>query len=312
MLVFAAKRIFFAFPILLGVSLLVFGLVNLAPGDAADMFIPPDVSKDVADAFRRRFGLDQPLYMQYALWLSRIVVGDFGISIFNSRPVLPDVLEALSNTLQIALPAAALAFVLGSICGGIAGFHQNTWTDRVLSGLSISAVSIPNFWLAIALVAIFSVKLDLLPAVGMGDQDIGIAQKIRFMVLPIVALTMIPFGIISRFVRAMVLEILEREFVDALHAKGMLSARIVWHVAKNAAPPTLALMGLQFGYLLGGSILVEAVFNWPGVGGLLNLSIFRRDIPSLSAIILVLATIFVVINIGVDLVQALIDPRIRR
>jgi peptide/nickel transport system permease protein len=312
MLTFTFKRALFAIPTLLGVSVLVFLLVHLAPGDAADMFIPPDVSQEVADSLRRRFGLDQPIYIQYVLWLGRIVVGDFGISIFNNRPVLPDVVEALGNTLIIALPAALVGFTLGIVSGLAAAWNCDRWPDRVLSFLMIAAVSIPNFWLSIALVVVFSVNLNWLPAIGMGDSAMPILERMRFMILPTVALSLIPFGIVARFVRATVLEVLDLEFVGALQARGILVPRRVVHIAANVAPSTLALMGLQFGYLLAGSILVEAVFNWPGIGGLLNLSIFRRDIPTVSAIVLTLATIFVTLNILVDLVQAWIDPRIRR
>lgn len=312
MLSFTIKRLFFAIPTLLGVSVLVFILVHLAPGDAADMFIPPDVSQEVADSLRRRFGLDQPIYIQYFLWLGRILVGDFGISIFNNRPVLPDVLGALTNTLIIALPAAIIAFLCGTVSGLAAAWNRGQWPDRVLSFLMIAAVSIPNFWLSIALVVVFSVKLNLLPAVGMGDPAMPMVANLQFMVLPILALTLIPFGIVARFVRAIVLEVVDLEFVSALQARGILTQQRIAHIAMNVAPSTLAVMGLQLGYLLGGSILVEAVFNWPGIGGLLNLSIFRRDIPSVSAIVLTLATIFVILNIVVDLLQAWIDPRIRR
>ena len=295
MLSFGIKRVLFAIPTLLGVSVLVFILVHLAPGDAADMFIPPDVSQEVADSLRRRFGLDQPIYIQYFFWLGRIVIGDFGISIFNNRPVLPDVLEGLVNTLTIALPAALIGFSLGIASGLAAAWNRGRWLDGLL-----------------ALVAVFSVKLNLLPAIGMGDPSLPFLANVQFMVLPTVALAFIPFGIVARFVRATVLEVLELEFVSALQARGIRTNKRVVHIAANVAPSTLALMGLQLGYLLAGSILVEAVFNWPGIGGLLNLSIFRRDIPSVSAIVLVLAAIFVALNIIVDLLQAWIDPRIRR
>jgi peptide/nickel transport system permease protein len=162
-------------------------------------------------------------------------------------------------------------------------------------------------------VAIFSVVLNMLPAQGMGFEGVPRTwENVTHLILPVVTLSLIPMGVISRLVRANVLEILSQEFVGALHAKGLLSQRVLYHTLKNAAPTALALMGLQFGYLLGGSILVETVFNWPGSGGLMNLAIFRRDIPVLSGTILVLAAIFVVINILVDVLQALIDPRIRR
>jgi peptide/nickel transport system permease protein len=220
---------------------------------------------------------------------------------------------ALANTLMLALPAAVLGFLLGVTLGALAAFHRGTALDRLFSATAITGVSLPHYWVGIVLVAIFSVILNALPAQGMGAAGIPTSwEQIRHLILPVITLSLIPMGVISRLVRANVLEILSHEFVDALDAKGLLSRRVLYHVMKNAAPSALALMGLQFGYLLAGSILVETVFNWPGSGGLMNLAIFRRDIPVLSATILVLATIFVVLNILVDVLQALIDPRLRR
>ena len=245
---YIARRLLYAVPILLGVSMLVFALIHLAPGDVVDLLVPPEVPRDVADALRRRFALDQPIYVQYFAWLGRLLVGDLGISFFNNRPVAEELFSALGNTLMLALPATVLGFGLGVLLGALAAFNRGTWLDKAGT---------------------------LGPALH-------------------------------------TLEILSHEFVSTLHAKGLMSRRVLYHVMKNAAPSALALMGLQFGYLLGGSILVETVFNWPGSGGLMNLAIFRRDIPVLSATILVLAAIFVVINILVDVLQALIDPRMRR
>ena len=310
---FVARRLLYAVPILLGVSMLVFALIHLAPGDVVDMLIPPEVSKEVADEMRARYGLDKPIYIQYFAWLGRMLVGDFGTSIFNERPVGPELFEALLNTLLIALPAAFIGFSMGVLLGSLAAFYRGRWLDKLFSAIAIVGVSVPHYWLAIVLVAIFAVILDVLPAIGMGPGGFPTSwEQFRHMVLPVVTLSLIPMGVISRLVRAAVLEILSNEFVNALHAKGLMNRRILFHVMKNAAPPALALMGLQFGYLLGGSILVETVFNWPGSGGLMNLAIFRRDIPVLSATIISLATIFVLINILVDLAQALIDPRMRR
>jgi peptide/nickel transport system permease protein len=310
---YTLRRLLYAVPILLGVSMLVFALIHLAPGDVIDLLVPPEVPKEVADSLRARFALDQPLYIQYLAWLGRLLVGDLGISFFTNRPVSDELFGALANTLMLALPAAVLGFLLGVTLGALAAFHRGTALDRLFSATAITGVSLPHYWVGIVLVAIFAVILNALPAQGMGASGIPTSwEQIQHLILPVVTLSLIPMGVISRLVRANVLEILSHEFVDALHAKGLLSRRVLYHVMKNAAPSALALMGLQFGYLLAGSILVETVFNWPGSGGLMNLAIFRRDIPVLSATILVLATIFVVLNILVDVLQALIDPRLRR
>ena len=313
MWVFIVRRLLYAVPILLGVSVLVFALIHLAPGDVVDMLVPPEVPREVADLLRRRFALDQPLHIQYLAWLGRLLVGDLGISFFTNRPVADELFGALQNTLMLALPAALLGFTLGVALGALAAFNRGTWLDKLFASTAITGVSLPHYWVGIVLVSLFAVIFDALPAQGMGPPGVPLsAEQIKPLILPVVTLSLIPMGVISRLVRANVLEILSHEFVGTLHAKGLLSRRVLYHVMKNAAPSALALMGLQFGYLLAGSILVETVFNWPGSGGLMNLAIFRRDIPVLSATILVLATIFVVINILVDVLQALIDPRMRR
>jgi peptide/nickel transport system permease protein len=310
---FAIRRILYAIPILIGVSIVVFGLVQLTPGDVTDILIPPEAPREVADSLRRSFGLDQPVYIQYLLWVGNIVQGDLGISVFNNVPVGDQLGEALLNTLKLAIPAAILGFALGITLGSLAAFMHGTWLDKLFSGIAITGVSLPHYWVGIVLVAIFAVTLNALPAQGMGPGGFPSAwDQIKFLVLPVVTLSLIPMGVVSRLVRASVLEIINQEFVGTLHAKGLLDRRILLHIMKNAAPAALALMGLQFGYLLGGSILVETVFNWPGSGGLMNLAIFRRDVPVLSGTILVLAAIFVFINILVDILQAVIDPRMRR
>jgi peptide/nickel transport system permease protein len=310
---FTLRRQIYAVPVLLGVSMLVFLLIHLAPGDVVDILVPPEVPKEIADSLRRRFRLDEPIYLQYLAWLGRLMVGDFGISFFTGRPVAEELFGALGNTLVIALPAALLGFSLGVVLGALAAYNRDTWLDKVFSAMAIIGVSLPHYWVGIVLVAVFSVVLNLLPAQGMGFETVPSSwDQIKHLILPVVTLSLIPMGVTSRLVRANVLEILSQEFVGTLHAKGLSNRRVLYHTLKNAAPSALALMGLQFGYLLGGSILVETVFNWPGSGGLMNLAIFRRDVPVLSATILVLAAIFVVINILVDVLQALIDPRMRR
>lgn len=313
MLVYAIKRIAYAVPILFGVSVIVFALVQLAPGDVTDILIPPEAPQEVADRLRASYGLDQPVVVQYVLWLTNLLRGDLGVSIFTNRPVAAELFDALGNTLMLAIPATFLGFGLGITLGSLAAFNRGSWLDKVFSATAITGVSLPHYWVGIVLVALFSVIYPVLPAQGMGPSGLPLTwDQWRHLILPVVTLSLIPMGVVSRLARAAVLEILDQEFVAALSAKGLLRPRILMHIMKNAAPPILALMGLQFGYLLGGSILVETVFNWPGSGNLMNLAIFRRDIPVLTATILVLAAIFVFINIFVDLLQALIDPRIRR
>ena len=310
---YALRRLGYAVPILIGVSIVVFALIKMAPGDAADLLIPPETPKEVAAQIRAKLGLDKPMYVQYAVWLGRMVRGDLGISIVTNEPVAASLLNALGNTLMLAVPAAVLGFALGTILGALAAFNHGTVLDRVFSATAITGVSLPHYWVGIVLVAIFAVTLNALPAQGMGPGGIPHTwEQVRHLILPVFTLSLIPMGVVSRLVRANVLEIIGQEFVGALRAKGLLDRRVLVHVMKNAAPSVMALMGLQLGYLLGGSILVETVFNWPGSGGLMNLAIFRRDVPVLSATILTIAALFVLINIAVDVLQAAVDPRIRR
>jgi peptide/nickel transport system permease protein len=310
---YALRRLGYAVPILIGVSIVVFALIKMAPGDAADLLIPPETPKEVAAQIRAKLGLDKPMYVQYAVWLGRMVRGDLGISIVTNEPVAASLLNALGNTLMLAVPAAVLGFALGTILGALAAFNHGTILDRVFSAAAITGVSLPHYWVGIVLVAIFAVTLNALPAQGMGPGGFPRTwEQVRHLILPVFTLSLIPMGVVSRLVRANVLEIIGQEFVGALRAKGLLDRRVLVHVMKNAAPSVMALMGLQLGYLLGGSILVETVFNWPGSGGLMNLAIFRRDVPVLSATILTIAALFVLINIAVDVLQAAVDPRIRR
>jgi peptide/nickel transport system permease protein len=313
MLAYTLRRLLYGVPILLGVSVIVFALIQLAPGDAASLLIPPEAPKEVVDQIRAKLGLDQPVYVQYLLWLGRLVRGDLGSSMVTNMPVASELFNALGNTMMLAIPAAILGFTLGIVLGALAAFNRGTILDRFFSATAITGVSLPHYWVGIVLVAVFAVVLNSLPAQGMGPPGFPRTwDQCKHLILPVVTLSLIPMGVVSRLVRANVLEILSHEFVGSLRAKGLFRRRVLVHVMKNAAPSALALMGLQFGYLLGGSILVETVFNWPGSGGLLNLAIFRRDIPVLSGTIVTIAAIFVVINIAVDVLQAFIDPRIRR
>jgi peptide/nickel transport system permease protein len=199
------------------------------------------------------------------------------------------------------------------LLGVLAASYSGTWLDKLFSVVAITGVSLPHYWVGMVLVATFAVVLNVLPGQGMGPEGFPWTwEHAKHLILPVITLSLIPMGVVSRLVRANVLEIRSMEFVSALAAKGLMGRRVLFHIMKNAAPSALALMGLQLGYLLAGSILVETVFNWPGSGSLMNLAISRRDIPVLSATILVLATIFVAINILVDVLQALIDPRMRR
>ena len=305
MLEFIARRSLQAIPVLFGVSVAVFLLVNMMPGSAIDVLLPPEATQELVDQVKRIYGLDRPIWQRYFSWLLLLLSGDLGTSVFSAKAIGPDLFDALKNTLQLAVLSAAVGFSSGTLLGFFAATSSSRAVDKVLS--------IPHYWLGIVLVVVFSVLLNWLPAQGMGEPGLPLSwEQIQHLILPVMTLSLIPMGIIARLVRATVLEVLSRDLVPSLDARGLHRPTVLRHVAKNAAPAILALMGLQFGYLLGGSILIETVFNWPGVGNLLNLAIFRRDIPVIQATILTLALFFVLINLAVDILQAVIDARMRR
>jgi peptide/nickel transport system permease protein len=313
---YVARRTVYAIPIILGVALVCFMLVHITPGDPLVAVLPADASQELANQLRAAYGFDRPLPVQFGLWLWRALNGDLGHSIATGRPVLAEVLRAVSNTVMLAIAAAIISFSLGLFFGLIAGYFRDTWIDKVATSIAIAGVSLPHYWLGMVLVIIFSVELNWLPAVGAGPSGSGAWEwdwaHLRFLVLPAITTSVIPMGIITRTVRALTGDILSQDFVEALRAKGLRETRVFLPVLKNAAPTALAVMGLQLGYMLGGSILIETVFSWPGSGLLLNSAIFQRDLPLLQGTILVLAMFFVVLNLLVDIAQAAIDPRIKR
>jgi len=307
MLRYVLRRLLYALPIAFGVSLVCFTLVHLAPGDPIDSIIPEGASEEAIAQIKADYGADQPLPMQYLKWLGRVVTGDLGQSIKSGRPVTQEIAPAIVNSVILASAGIALALIAGCGLGTIAGYARRRAVDSVITGIAITGISIPHYWLGMVLVVVFSVGLNWLPASGMGSP-----ADLSHLILPAIALSAIPTGIIARSVRAAVIEVRKQEFVQTLYAKGLSDVAVFRHVARNVAPTVLAVMGLQFAQMLGGSILVETVFSWPGTGFLMNAAIFSRDLPVLQGTILMLAMLFVVMNLMVDILQMLFDPRVKR
>ena len=310
------RRLIYTLPIMLGVALVCFALVHLAPGDPLVSILPPDASGEMQEQLRKLYGFDRSYPEQFASWVWRAVQGDLGTSIASGRSVTDEVLKAVGNTLRLAVFATLIGFAFGALFGFVAGYFQNSWVDRLASMLAVLGVSVPHYWLGMVMVIVFAVLLPWLPPSGAGPG--GSAdwlwnwEHMQHLVLPAITMSVIPMGIVARTVRALVADILAQEFIVGLRAKGLTDLGIFLHVVKNAAPTALAVMGLQLGYLLGGSILIETVFSWPDAGFLLNSAIFQRDLPLLQGTILVLAMFFVLLNLIVDVVQSLLDPRIAR
>lgn len=316
MLIYAIKRLIYVLPVAFGVSLVCFMLVHITPGDPLTAVLPVDATAELQAEMRVIYGFDKPLPVQYFIWLGKVLIGDLGTSIATGRAVLTEVTRAVGNTLMLAAVATMIGFFFGGLFGFVAGYFRDSIIDRIASFLSVLGVSVPHYWLGMVLVIFFSVQLNWLPATGAGPG--GSADwswdwaHMRHLILPAVTMSVIPMGVIARTIRALVAEILSQDFVQALAAKGLMDRGIFRHVVKNTAPTALAVMGLQLGYLLGGSILIETVFSWPGTGFLLNAAIFQRDLPLLQGTILVLAMFFVLLNLMVDVLQTALDPRIQR
>jgi peptide/nickel transport system permease protein len=312
MLAYLIRRVVYTIPILFGVALVCFALVHIAPGDPLVSVLPPDASADLQAMLRTLYGFDRSYAEQFARWLWRAAHGDLGTSIATGRPVVDEVFKAVGYTLRLSVLATLIGFFFGCLFGFVAGYYRDSFVDKAASALSVLGVSVPHYWLGMVLVIVFAAILGWLPPTGAGSGNEDFWGALRYMILPAITMSVIPMGIVARTVRALVADILAQEFVVGLRAKGLTDRGVFNHVVKNAAPTALAVMGLQLGYLLGGSILIETVFAWPGTGFLLNAAIFQRDLPLLQGTILVLALFFVILNLLVDVVQTTLDPRIQR
>jgi len=311
---FLIRRLAALVPVLVGVSIVIFLLMHLAPGDVTTVLLGPQATEADRVALRRTLGLDRPVPVQYARWVARVAEGDLGTSIATSRPVAALILPRFLNTVLLTATSLALAVMIGYGAGLLAALRPRSVLDRVLTGLTLLLGSTPPFWLGLVLVLFFALRLHWLPVSGMTDMagDGGVLDIARHLVLPTVTTALGPAAIITRLVRSSVLEAMGRPHVRVARAKGLGRGALLWrHVILNALPPIMTITGLQLGYLLGGALFSEVVFAWPGLGSLLYDSITARDTPVVQAATLLIALLFVMVNILVDLVNAALDPRMK-
>ena len=311
---FIIRRIIGIFPVICGVSIVIFLLVHLAPGDAATALLGPQASEAAKQELRHTLGLDQSLPVQYLAWLARTLSGDFGVSIATHRPVSTLVLPRFENTLILTFGSLLIAVVFGYVIGLLSALRANSLFDRLIMSVTLLAGSAPPFWLGLILVLLFAIQLRWLPVSGMEDVtgNGGIVDVLRHLALPAVTTAMGPAAVITRIVRTSLIDALGRPHVRVARAKGLKRSELLRrHVILNAMPPVITITGLQLGYLLGGALLTEVVFAWPGLGSLLYDSITARDLPVIQATTLAIALAFVLANIVVDLINAKLDPRLR-
>jgi peptide/nickel transport system permease protein len=311
---FVVRRLAASIVVLFGVSLVVFLTLKMIPGDAAYVLAGPNASAQEIEAVRESLGLNQPVPVQYATWLTRALHGDLGRSLELHEPVLELVLSRYANTLILAVTAMLIAGLTGILAGTFAALHPHTFVDRALMVITLTANSTPSFWLGLVLILVFSLGLKLLPSSGMVSArgDGGVVDVLQHLVLPSVTLGAISAALIARMTRASLLEVMTQEFVLVARAKGLRESLLVRrHALKNALLPVLTVMGLQMGSLLGGAVITETIFSWPGIGFQLYRGIALRDVALVQGAALVIATSFVVINLVVDLLYSYLDPRIR-
>lgn len=306
------RRLIGIVPVLFGASLIVFLLLHLAPGDAATTLLGPLASAEAKEALRHEMGLDQPFFVQFGRWLWSVLGGDFGMSIAARRPVIDVVIPRFWNTLLLGGASLLLALVVGLTLGIAAASRPGSLLDRVASALIAVIGSIPPFWLGLVLVAFFALQLRWLPATGMTSVtgNGGLLDILWHLPLPTIATAAIPAAVITRMVRAVMLEILSADYIQVARAKGIPRRTILYrHALRNALPPIVTIVGLQLGYLIGGALFTEVVFAWPGLGQQLYSSIVARDVPMVQAAVLLIAASFVLINAFVDILNQFLDPK---
>ena len=312
MSLFLIKRLATLIGTLIGASIIVFLVLEILPGNAAQMLMGPDAAPEAVAALATKLGLDQPAWTRYWHWIAGLLTGDLGDSYAYSSPVLDLILERLALTVPLALLAMAFTTVLALLVGVTAAARHNKLGDVGLMGLTQVGIAIPNFWFAILLILVFSVQLQWFSAGGFDGWGEGVFAGLKSLLLPALSLAVVQAAILARITRSAVLEVMREDFVRTARAKGVRERSvIIKHCLRNALIPVVTMMGLQFGFLLGGSILVEAVFNWPGLGRLLVDAVQMRDYPVIQTLVLLFSLEFILINLVVDVLYGFINPTIR-
>lgn len=312
MLRFFIQRVGMALPTLLLISIMVFGLIRFIPGDPALLMLGDMADSQSLADMRKTLGLDHSFATQYLIWIRAVLSGDFGFSISSSQPVLDLLVERFSVSAVIVLISVGLAVLLAVPVGLYAAWKQNSLMDLGLVASATLLLSIPAFWLGLLLLYFFGMKLGWLPIVGYVSISADPLRGLSYLVLPVVTLTLVEFGSIARMARASTIEVLRLEYIAHARAKGLSETAVLWrHALRNAFAPTWTLVGLILGNLLGGIAVLETVFTLPGIGRLMVDSIFARDYPVLQGCLLLITSIYVVVNLVVDLLYPVFDPRVK-
>jgi peptide/nickel transport system permease protein len=318
--------------VLLGVSIIVFFMVRAIPGDPAQILLGQQATNEQVQQLRANMGLDKPVVVQYAVFLRDAVTGDLGDSIVTGRPVTTELLVRFPATLELTAFAMFIAIAVGVPVGVISAVRQYSLLDKLTSVLALTGISIPIFWLAMVLILIFGVRLELLPFPGRLSSGVSIQaytglvlvdslltgnfgafwDGFKHLIMPALALGTIPMAVITRMTRSSMLEVMGEDYVRTARAKGVVPRRVIFkHALRNAMLPTITVIGLQVGLLMGGAVVTETIFSWPGVGQIAYESIYRRDYAMIQGVVLYAALLFVLVNLVVDVLYAVLDPRVR-
>ncbi|MBW1682352.1 MAG: ABC transporter permease [Deltaproteobacteria bacterium] len=312
MLRFILRRLLALIPTFVGITLVVFIMIRAIPGDPILTILAEDYSEELAQEYRQKMGLDRPVVVQYLIWLKGMVTGDWGNSLISQEPVIREVAKRLPVTLELLVLALAFAVVFSVPFGVISAVKPNSMPDHTLMTVSMLGISLPEFFLGALLLIVFALKLQWLPATSFVPLSGGLFENLRHMLLPAVTLGSARMAMFTRLIRNSMLEVVRQDYIDTARAKGLSEWLVInKHALKNALVPTVTVIGLQIGYLIGGAIIVESLFALPGIGSLGIDSILQRDYPVVQAFVIVSATGFLLANFAVDIVYTFLDPRIR-
>lgn len=303
------KRLLMLIPVILGVTFIVFFILNLSPGDPAAMILGEQATAEALEMKREELGLNDPLLVRYFNYMKDLLRGDMGVSYRNSISVWDQVIDRFPNTVVLAIAGILVALLIGIPLGILSAKKQNTVIDNISMVLSLIGVSMPNFWFGLLVVMLFALKLGWLPSQGMGE---GFVPLLQSLVLPALTLGTGSAGTIARMTRSSMLEVIRQDYISTARSKGVDERTVTYqHMLRNALIPIITAVGLQFGTLLGGAMLTETVFSWPGLGRLMVENIKSKDIPMVLGCVVFLATMFTIVNLVVDIIYAFVDPRIK-
>ena len=309
---YIVRRLLLALPVMLLVATAVFLLLRIVPGDPAGVMLGSDATEERRLELRRELGLEDPLPVQYVSFLAKVLQGDLGTSYFLRKPVAEALLERIQPTFVLTLLATLVSVSIGLPTGILAAHWRGSWLDVISMGMAILGASIPTFWMGLNLILVFAVLLGWLPVAGYEPLEKGVGETLRYMILPAFTLGLASSALLARITRSMMLDVLGQDYVRTARAKGLREWIVVLrHALKNAFIPVLTTIGIIVASLLGGAVITEQIFNIPGMGRLLVLAIGRRDFPVIQGAILAIATVYVVVNLVIDVLYSFIDPRIR-